>query len=289
MYPDTHRTKDGRWDPLPTTGIGTQFGEGPETQRNVNSFGLSLPWKTATGNYVRESAIVKEWERLRGLGLIGSGFAYESKAKLFLDQDVVQWCFETDTILKWASADKTFPNTETWPASAQLAFMDMLWWMGASFFESWPKLSAALHSEDFFTAARECVSVAKADRDYEHQQLFTNAGKVVAAYIDKEHLWMPKDVVIPITPLGAETYPALVVIKASQIANTPTKFNLQAWYVQRMLKRLGFYTGAVDGLWGSVSAKAMNAFVVDAKHTGGLSAANLKLLSAKSRFFLDVV
>jgi hypothetical protein len=289
LYPDTHRNKAGKWDPLPTTGIGLQLGDG---QGGVNSFGLALPWRMGSGSYARESTIQAEWETMRRLGPIGPGGAYKKYAALFLDESVVTWCFEKKTQDNWAAILASFPNVQTWPASAQLAIMDMAWWMGAAFFETWPKLSAALHMENFFEAAKESISVAKAPRDYEHQTLFMNAGKVVAAYpvLSKEVLWTHTETVtleIPGQPnltLAARSS----INTATFVSFQATIFSLTAWYVQRMLRALHHYTLEVDGLWGKASASAWDEFLRLNKLTGGSSKENLTLLSNKSKLFLEV-
>lgn len=295
LYPDTHRT-NGDWTPLPTTGTGNQIGD---ENRNVSAFGLSLPWRVWTNGvpseaqladapYATEAQVKAEWTRMKSKGLIGSGFAYKPYATLWLQQDVVNWLLDGKTDSNWASLVNDFPDAEKWPADSQLALMGMAWWMGVNFWEGWPKLTGYLRAQNFFGAAANAISKAKAPRDYEHQNLFSNSGAVAAVTGDRITLWRKASPFFVTN--GGRAYLALKELDASLLASAPVAtFDLTAWYAQSMLAKLGYYDLVIDGEFGPKSKAAYAAFCKSNTLPNAITKDSLYLLGQKAKWYLPTV
>lgn len=248
---------------LPTTGVGNLIGgsEGLDTD------GLSLPWRTEAGDYVRETTVMAEAARLKGLGLTGSGQVYARYATLFLDEDVVDWLLLRDTDTTWSALRTHFPNIEDWPADAQMALLNMGWWMGGNFTQGWPNLTAGLLREDFYTAALNSSTIQQSQRNPDNRCRFETATRVACAGLNRDILWNgdygdATDPMYPKHPLGMGS--ALLTVNAADIAATiPTVPDPQGWYFQRWLKNATggpFYTARLDGLIGPVTLTGFTAW-----------------------------
>lgn len=260
LYFDTHNP------PLATTGVGNMIDGG----NKLTGFGLSLPWRFVDGTYALESQVTDEYIRLRALGIQNQGgMAYRSYAKLFLDESVVKWMVNLKTLEFWNILKKFFTDIEIWPADAQLAIMNMAWWMGPGFYQSWPNFSAACKAQDWIRASQNCTTVNSSRRNPDNVRRFLNAAKVKFMEGDPEKLW------------DLENAPGVTSISAGKIAAAKSNVYLvDAEIVQRMLSILGFYTVKIDGLFGPMSRTAFANWAKSAKlKNTGLSVTNLTKLS----------
>lgn len=239
IYPDSRL--------LPTTGIGSLLG----STKALNAAGLALPWRFPSGEYATEAQIANEWDHLRSLGVIGSGYAYQDHASLFLDQDVVQWDFDHRAKSLEAAVSGYLPNWAQMFADAQLAAMSMAWNVGQHMFDPtdpdnyWPSLTAQLKAQDYLAAAENCrINGKPSARNRRNRILFTQAARAKQFKADPETLYGPD-----------------ATISAAALAATrPTETNATGWWVQRMLGLLGFYKGPLDALFGPMSKAALAAY-----------------------------
>jgi GH24 family phage-related lysozyme (muramidase) len=75
-----------------------------------------------------------------------------------------------------------FPEMPGWPDSAWVSVMLMAWALGASFPSRWPKLTAALRTLDFGTAALECsMSDAGQNASFKERNRLVREGFLAAA------------------------------------------------------------------------------------------------------------
>jgi hypothetical protein len=292
LYPDTHTP------PLPTTGTGNQIGDG---KGGISPFGLSLPWRKvvtdgrnfpsqttlANAPWATEAEIKAEWQRLLSLDITGSGFAYKRYATLWLEQSVVDFLLFGKMDANWNSLTSDFPEADLWPADAQLAIQGMAWWMGPNFWERWPRLTMYLNGQNFYGAAANAISVEHADRDYDHQHLFTNAGAVAALSLNRGVLWLDGT---PKVTIGTTNFLTLSQLDASELkAADVNSFDLDGWYGQRMLEKLGFYTLVVDGEFGPRSRTAYNNFCKSKTLPQDITQTTLSALSQASKYYLPVI
>ena len=242
LYFDTHKP------PLATTGVGNMI----DTGNGLSNFGLALPWRDKDGDYATESQIKAEYNRLEALGISAQGgFAYQKHASLFLDESVIKWMVFLKTDEFWSILAKTFPDIEKWPADAQMAIMNMAWWMGPRFTDSWPTLTGALRAQDFVKAALNCTTVNPSARNPHNVARFRNAARV-------RFLW-GTDTALEDRLFGIKPIDGMPTVDVSNvIAALPNVKSVDALRVQDMLKVAGAYTSVVDGLFGKLSKAAWN-------------------------------
>lgn len=108
----------------------------------------SVPQK-ATADQIKA-----EWEKIKCQAIPHLASFYEKFATMrMMPSDI-------DTVLTAkinefeASARRTFPNWDTFPSSAQLALLDMIYNLGS--LRDFPKLVAAAQKKDWVTCAAEC-------------------------------------------------------------------------------------------------------------------------------------
>lgn len=278
MYFDTHQP------PLCTTGVGHMIDSGT----GLTKWGMGLGWKTKSGRKATDGEINEEYKRLKALKLKGSGFAYEAYARLYLDKGVVQWMTDTKRDEFFSILGRYFPKIDTWPADAQLAIMNMAWWMGPAFAAKWPNLTKALQAGNFLDAADHCQSKDKTKRDADDRRLFVNAAKVWASGSTPNVLWNKEQPTFqPFTSATSDMATSLslrAVTKSGMGQRT-----LPAWYVQRMLTIEGFYKSTLDGLWGPVSKDAYGRFCKTHKMPEAITSTSLSKLVKVSQCYLKVV
>jgi len=262
LYFDTHNP------PLATTGVGNMIDAGGK----LNDFGLALPWQFKDGTYATEKQISAEYTRLKALGINKQGgYAYKDYAELFLDEDVVKWMVALKTDEFFNILEKFFTEIEMWPADAQLAIMNMAWWMGPNFVNSWPNFSAACKAQDWIRASENCTTVNPSARNPHNVKRFLNAAKVRFGGLDPEVLYDQFDA------------PGLVSISANKVATAKASvYNQDAEYVQRMLAELGFYSVKIDGLFGNMSKTAFANWAKVAKQSNVINVTTLNALSKAS-------
>lgn len=149
MYLDTHKLR-GISDPLVTCAVGILIDP-------LNSYVTDMPWLTVTGDSASAQEIEDEWSRVKAM--TGGKIAkyYVSPTGLHLDADGIAL-----VVLRRLDDDVTtfvhgFPEFASWPAQAQKAACSMMWAMGAYFYTTWPKWSAAALKQDWATCAKECI------------------------------------------------------------------------------------------------------------------------------------
>jgi hypothetical protein len=257
LYFDTHNP------PLATTGVGNMI----DTGDGLSGFGLSLPWRTKSGNYVRESTVAAEYERLKGLGISAAGgYAYKDSATLFLDQNVVRWMFDRTAASMEKKVSTYFPEWENWTADAQMAVMSGAWNMGPAFPESWPNLARLLNLGNWYEAAYAfMINDAPSDRNRRNRVYLLQASLSDYANRDPELFW---------------GWAAVDLSKLIWAIKNPSSVGFNAWWTQAMLRQLAFYTGPLDGKFGPISQAAYRRFCESRKLTvTSPTLDNLRLLS----------
>ena len=239
MYCDTKR--------LVTVGIGCLI-DSVEAAQN-----LPFRWRD-TNKRATASEIAAEWKAIKAIGQTGDGNwsykHYGNYAKLYLpDSDINRIAFDklysnARIILKY------YPDFDKWPADAQMAVMQMAWWMGPNFPVGWPNLSRELNKQNFTYAADNCLVNGKpAPRNTLDRDLFLTAAKVKAIGALPSTLWYPKTPTVP-------------VIKANLLVDGNWgKATSRA--VQRIIGT------TVDGDFGPVSKRALQVYL-NKKNSAGL-------------------
>lgn len=210
MYPDVKN--------LVSTGLGNLI--------DPIGLALNLPFVHLDGTPATRAEIVVEWTRIKTLppdaqgrtaAQLGHLYA-KPHTKLRLTNEGIKALIdrklaENETVI--ATIFREWPN---WPADAQLATHSMAWACGPGIFSPrageahWPKLTAALHAQDFATAAVECFMPEEKTigglrpRNRANRVLFTNASIVLQRQMDLDVLHYPDDLD---ALANAETQPEL--------------------------------------------------------------------------------
>jgi GH24 family phage-related lysozyme (muramidase) len=251
MYLDTLR--------FVTFGVGRKIDENGK----ISSYGLALPWRNKDFDRVLEAVILKEFTMIKSHTELApqGGNAFKAVSTLHVTEaDIDEALFET-TADFWHILQLELPNLESWPASAQLALMDMAYNLGPNFLgPGWPNFTAAAKHGDFGLAAAHCHTAKHTRRDADHTSLFLNAAAVSYAGLNPARLWDVGQ--IPIVDTWKPPGKALTRITLTEVLNaTPNLFNAHAWYVQAMLIRAGFYSQTLhDGFWGPHSKASYTAW-----------------------------
>lgn len=243
--------------PLATTGIGNLISH----NTGLTTFGFSLPWRFIDGTWATELQIGQEYKDQKARKFTGDGFAWEKTAKLFLDDEDVDFIVLQKLESNQKELAKRFPDFEEWPADAQLAIHNMAWLMGPAFAETyanhpgWPKLRAALKAGDFKTAADQCWTGNDPNhnhrRNVQNNTLLLNADRIVKGSGES---------------VDWHTLHLKVFIPKQTINST--KFmdrQGESILVQTALKTLGYYLSKIDGDFGKVSEAALDRFIKDRK------------------------
>lgn len=167
------------------------------------------------------------------------------------DHNFVHWIIEVGPHTP-PTIEELIPNFATLPADAQLAAQSIAAnvTVGVQMFNPtsegyWPNLTKGLKALDLWT----CVDNSSIrDRDVEYNRgnriLFMQAVRVNQFDLDRA------------VALGRD-----VTISAGAVAAAdPAVFNIDAWWVQAMLRELGHYTEKVDGLFGPFARAAFAEF-----------------------------
>lgn len=138
---------------------------------------LGLPWvHKLDGTAAARAEIVAEWTKVKGatsMARLGGG-AFARLTTLCLtsasiDQLVVGKLSQIETAVR-----SGFGEWDSFPASAQLAILDMAWNMGSAF--GFPHFRLAVNAGNWLAAGAECKIVdASADRNDAHVALFKAA------------------------------------------------------------------------------------------------------------------
>lgn len=258
LYFDTHKDDDGNSRPLATTGIGVMV----DTGSKLTQLGLTLPWRTAGGDYTTELQADAEYHRLKELGIESQGgAAYGKHATLWLDEPVVDWLLQTKAGTMERYVAGWVPGWAALRASSQLATMSAVWNVGENMLNPksaryWPNFAAALKAEDYVTAADHCLiggtknllPVAPSRRNRRNRILHLQAAR------DKLRNMPPTLLRLPTITLS--------LANLNAAAAKPDAFDSTAWWVQNMLRITGVYRSALDGKWGPVSRNALGAHTV---------------------------
>jgi GH24 family phage-related lysozyme (muramidase) len=146
---------------------------------------LRLPLRL-DGRQATPGEIAAEWRALKARpSLAQQGAAAAGRvARLRLtgpDLDALTWARLDSTV---AALVRRWPELPSWPWQAQLAVCSWAWAVGA-LAQGWPKFEAALHAQDWATAAAEC-RIRDADnpgvtpRNTENRRLFLEAAERAA-------------------------------------------------------------------------------------------------------------
>jgi GH24 family phage-related lysozyme (muramidase) len=142
---------------------------------------LRLPLRHADGSTATPAEIEAEWKAIKArptLAQQGAGAAGRI-ARLRLsgaDLDALTWARLDSTV---AALVRRWPELPTWPWQAQFAVCSWAWAVGAMA-QGWPRFEAALHAQDWTTAADECRireagNPGVAPRNVENRRLFLDA------------------------------------------------------------------------------------------------------------------
>lgn len=196
---------------LVTTGTGNLIDSIPAAQ--------ALPWYTKQGVRASSSAVEKEWRRVKGLRSLAhlSGWAYETSAVLFLDNQTIDRLLTDVTASFWSRLGQTLPQLEDYPADAQLALLDLAWQNGPAFLDLktsgkyvWANTRTAVFNRKWSDAAAAVPGTGpRADT---RKRLFRNAAVVERDKIDPTILWNGK------TPTKTQTKPVADEVKGFDMA-----------------------------------------------------------------------
>lgn len=200
MYPDVKN--------LVSTGIGNLIDPLP--------LALTVPFVTVDGPPATQEQIRDEWLRIKHLPLNAKGQTAAQLGHLYakafttlrltdagLLKLVLGKLEQNDQILH-----SVFPDFEEWCADAQLATHSMSWACGAHFSWTWPKLSLALKTLDWRTAATECFLEEEKTisglrpRNVANRTLYRNAAVVDERTMNPDELYYPADLTNDIVDPG---------------------------------------------------------------------------------------
>jgi hypothetical protein len=188
---------------------------------------IGLPWRHPDGRLASREEIHGEWLHLKNYVIDNPGSEFRSyktfasRTTLRLGRDGLYQAFQGKMNQMLGVLRKGFPEWDSWPADAQLGTMSMSWacgpafWMPSAGRNFWPKLTAALRSRDFRTAAVECFMNEEATnpgiipRNRANRILYTNAA-IADRHLDPETLFYPADLENADTPPETPTTPVLV-------------------------------------------------------------------------------
>lgn len=169
---------------------------------------IGLPLVKPDGTMATKSEIAVEWQRIKNLPPNGKGQTAAQLGHIYahpyttlrLTSEGLRSTLGVKMQLNENLIAKAFPDFGDWPADAQLATHSMAWACGAACWHLWPKLSAALHAEDFTTAAVECFMPAQdtgnpglRPRNVANRTLYRNAARVALDGMDPDVLYYPRD------------------------------------------------------------------------------------------------
>lgn len=192
---------------LITTGMGNLVNTLPEV--------LALHWKRPDGTDATRDEVVAAFASVRAHAdqdkLKGGGY-FARYTTIRLDLEDVHKLVERKLESNWLLLLRRFPETDEWPADAQLFLCSWAWAVGPA--AGYPKMSAYLRQKDFDAAAEECTITANGKvfgtlvtRNARNKVLLQNAARVLSHHLDEEKVWWPED--LTKTILEAETQPQL--------------------------------------------------------------------------------
>lgn len=149
-YLDTHRNKEGKLEPIVTTGVGNAL-------FTLDAF-ASLPWKRPDGTLATYPEVVRAWDVVRSrvdLALKG-GAAFAPLTTIRLDRSDVEILVRRRLFEMAANLRRRFVAFDVWPAAAELGTLSMSWAMGEGGFADFPRFSAFAAASDFAGMATEC-------------------------------------------------------------------------------------------------------------------------------------
>lgn len=176
---------------------------------------LELDWLRPDGTTATKAEVAAQWASLQNFVENNPGCEFwsyrrfESKTTLRLSRLGLDQAFKRKIATNLATLLTGFPDFETWSADAQLGAMSMAWAVGAGYWSPkagkryFPKLTAALRTRDYETAAEECFMDEEDEnpgiipRNAANKVLFGNAGIVERTGLDPAVLYYPRDLSIP--------------------------------------------------------------------------------------------
>jgi hypothetical protein len=184
MYLDTKRKV--------TTGIGFLI--------DSKDAALRLPWRKLDGSLATPVDIAVEWQRVKKLTRLApsGGYAYRASARLRLPEADIDRLLMDMTASWWTAMWAQWPGLESWPADAQLAYLDEAWQNGKYFTANWPDTRAGMKAQDFRKVAG-AVPGSGPRADF-RKRLFRNAAIVIEKGIDRDILWNTKVPVANVVP-----------------------------------------------------------------------------------------
>lgn len=188
---------------------------------------LALPWRHEDGSLATRAEIAAEWTAVavlccestegsvRRTGQPPSGkplecawvgtsrvclahrgwLAARQVTRLRLDDDAIDDVTAKTRDRMWTALVRRFARLPDAPADAQRACMSLAWAMGPEWsFVEWPKLTAAIRSGDWTTAANECKMRERdnpgvVQRNADNRAGFLAAARVVAEGLDPDRFW----------------------------------------------------------------------------------------------------
>jgi len=188
---------------------------------------LGCPFvRNSDGQPATPQEIAEEWERVKQhdeLARLGH-LAAKPYTLLHLTPAGIEEVVQKRLALNVLNLQRRFPEFDEWPADAQLATLSMAWACGANF--AFPRLTAALHRQDWTAAAVECHiedshNPGVRPRNAANVTLYRNAACVAARAWDLEELWYPRELVSDTAPPPPppSTEPEIVDVDAG--ADTP--------------------------------------------------------------------
>lgn len=248
-WPDFISTWEGR---VPFLYLDTQklatFGLGimVDTGSGMTAFGLSQPWRDKNDHRVSDATIRAEYDRIHAREDLApkGGFAFRTVATLRLDDAAIDRTLQQKTDESWGQLRSVLPELEGWPADAQLALANMAWNLGPRFLgPRWPNFTRAAKAGDFAKCAVHCLRAVQAKRDFRNRLLFLTAAAVVGVDGNRDKL------------------SNFAGLSAATLRGTaPDQRNRVAWITQLMLRVTGDYEKVLDGKFGPISNRALDAF-----------------------------
>lgn len=159
-------------------------------------YALELPFVDGTGTQASRDTIGAEWHLVKNHSeLAARGYrAAEHVTRLRLTDEGVQQVVLAKLDEMDGDLARRFAGYPDWHADAQLATLSLAWACGPGF--AFPRLEAALRSEDFATAATECRMNEDGNpglkpRNAANRTLYLNADRARALGLDAEALQWP--------------------------------------------------------------------------------------------------
>lgn len=149
---------------LVTVGIGRMLPNAAAAQ--------ALPFQSPHGGPATLLQIAQDFNRVKSMKPNQSAGFYRAATSVKLLSADIQALFLSVITSVDGELKRMFPRYPSWPVSARLAAIDMLYNLGSARFRAYAHMLSALDQQDFLTAAKECARNAK-DPSFAARNLWT--------------------------------------------------------------------------------------------------------------------